>query len=1461
MRILIKYIFKQSAGAFFIGLGGFLIFVSLELLYQLSDLIVKYKVGIDKLFLLIYYNLPYFVVLGIPVGVLLAIFWTLSRMQSDNELIALQTHGITLKTMVLPFVIFAVLLSGITYLFNDYLVPYANRKAYEAQARFIYRRPEVTLRENAFMEDGKGKYLYIKKIDPETGELKKILLYDLSEGKTRVTSAESATKEGNKWIMHNGRIFELDSRGFLTFDMNFESLELDFGSDIQEYIRQSKSPREMTSAELKKKIASFSKLGVSTSSLMVALQEKYSLSLAPLVIVMIGVPLSLIFNLRSKSWSVILTFILIVVYQGSGAWLSAMGKENLLNPAFAPWIPNIIFSLTGIITHLLIDTRTSYRLGEFLSRFFRFGALLLFILSITVSFSAKVNITAGNISGSDREIYLTNGVEFMYISEKFSATVSASNASILLKDENPLSISFWGNVVMHSDEKVIETQRLVIDLTKETIEVMKMWTRTELKISDKSEEKTPFFVYGKFAESTMEPTPTLILKEGYLTTCDLKDHPHYRFVVSSAEVQPGKYVIVKNLIMKILDVPVFYLPWYYFSLDDPERHPFQFDWSSIQKWKTITTLRYLDIDWLLLALSWERNWKTTEDIFTLSAKVEPASGFGTLKLLGQYGDGSPASWGGYVLYKPGFFPNYRLNFLGVSGTPSESLREPFKGISLASKTVKNKTVSSDVFAFKSDFEIDKLYLFDLAGSNRSSGIEYSLSFSGALFEKGDEGLYLWNAGLSKLSVPANFSVNIGSGSFVMKTLSGFLKARKLIEYDEVQTSEIPTPTYSVSGTLSLTGLKLDMDIFTANLQSFNFKLESISSDWGKVLAPENIEDFIFEAKRYEMKLGRFTTTGDIESTFDASDTIVNIKMPYTKKNIGKNKFSYVSKDSKLKINGNYALDYSTDSDYRLEHPKLFWIEPFKIYYKGWFNFSSSIVYTLYQNNSWSLIMDSAFSKAFKLLDYEFKRLEFSSSLVPKISWKLTKDASDSLDFSSIPDCLSKDKMELSLKNSFNLTPIKSFSAGLQYNPTVVASPSDLFSGIFNDMELTHPGKLTAKLKTGIIDVNYDMNVDYSGLLPTRDASFFDTGTLKVSGKIGKDPVSFSYKADSELHGLSATETSLEIDLTAGFFSHKMKTVYDWSMGKFGNIEGNEKIEYTRGSCSFSLNLGWTADIDQDEENEKEISLSTTLRIGGVFKTSLEFSYPYVYRRKSYFDRMRLELGELSVGIFSVNKAVIDFTTGYTEFSRYYNYKAFPAKYFSTFEVPYTTAKYIKLFYTDIARFELGNMELNGLYLASASASATGEYEYAVGIQKVIFDGKNLVSGTGKSFKNYGISISFGREENQENYFVLCMNDLRLGKSLLRHIELQLKEEDSYLQIGLSPELDADWAELYSKEKPLYIDLHCMALEGIMELNLSASSLMDTLNFLGLKYYIKAMPDRFLIFGLSQGYRPFFKFKF
>jgi lipopolysaccharide export LptBFGC system permease protein LptF len=168
--------------------------------------------------------------------------------------------------------------------------------------------------------------------------------------------------------MDDVRAYKVDDNGFMALDMSFKKLELNINKNIEEFLNFAKTANDMTTRELKQKIDTFSKLGEDVSYLIVSYQEKYANSLAPLVISLLGVCLSLFLNLKSKSWSVISTFVLVVLYQGSGAWLGALGKEKIINPVYAPWIPNLIFGLSGIILFFLLDTRLSYKITEPLKR-------------------------------------------------------------------------------------------------------------------------------------------------------------------------------------------------------------------------------------------------------------------------------------------------------------------------------------------------------------------------------------------------------------------------------------------------------------------------------------------------------------------------------------------------------------------------------------------------------------------------------------------------------------------------------------------------------------------------------------------------------------------------------------------------------------------------------------------------------------------------------------------------------------------------------------------------------------------------------------------------------------------------------------------------------------------------------------------------------------------------------------
>ncbi|MDI3473174.1 MAG: hypothetical protein PWQ48_1455 [Thermotogaceae bacterium] len=572
MKILNKYLIKQSLLPFAIGLGGFIVFVSVELLYQLSDIIVSYRIPFTKLLIVLYYNLPYFAVLGIPVGLLLAIFWVLSQLGSEREIMAFQVHGFSSKKLVIPFLILAIFLSICAYLLNDFLVPSYNMKANEALRRYIYRRPEVTVKTDTFFKGEDNKYFYVKAFDIKKEIFRDVIIYDVSSGNTKVITAKMAYKRDEGWYLKDGRIFTVDRDGFLSLDMNFDEMQMDIKEDIERFLASQKTPRDMTSRELLEKIKAFRKLGLNVSHFVVEFHSKFAVSLGPLIIVLLGVPLSLIFDIKSKSWGVLLTFLLIVLYQGSGAWLSAMGKEEILNPVLSAWLPDIGFATVGMIVFILLDTPLMYRFKEKIGKYLGTSLALLLLLIPSQMFSSDLlKINSEHFTYAEQKIILWGNVEV----ERENTILRASTITAFLENDKVKTLEAVGEVEYEVDKKLYKSEKLEINFDTSKMFVLNIRGKADFKESGKSKE---VFIYGKNAVVDMEKNNFTQVYEGYVTTCD-RSKPHYRFQAQYIEIYPDDKLIAHNVIMYIFNIPVMYYPVYFMSLKY-DKQPFELSISS-----------------------------------------------------------------------------------------------------------------------------------------------------------------------------------------------------------------------------------------------------------------------------------------------------------------------------------------------------------------------------------------------------------------------------------------------------------------------------------------------------------------------------------------------------------------------------------------------------------------------------------------------------------------------------------------------------------------------------------------------------------------------------------------------------------------------------------------------------------------------------------------------------------------
>ncbi len=581
MKILTKYLLKESILPMAIGLGGFIIFISVELLYQLSDIIVRNRIPLIKLFVLLYYNLPYFTVLGIPVGVLLAIFWVLSQLGTGHELMALQTHGIPTKRVVIPFLLLSLILSLGAYLLNDFLVPNFNHKANEALIRYVYRRPKVTVKMNTFFKGQKDKYFYVKRFDPDEKVFNDVIIYEIHHRNTRVVYAKKAYEKKGEWYLKDGRIFTVDRNGYLKLDMEFDEMQMDIKQDVERFISAQKTARDMTSRELKKRIKDFRALGLDVSDLLVEFHSKFSLSIGPLIIVLIGVPISLLFNIQSKSWGVILTFILIVLYQGSCAWLAAMGKEGIVDPVLSAWLPDILFAVVGFSLFVLLDTNIMYRFKEKFGKFLSFSIFILFLLIPTPGNAAeKLTVSSEGMFYRGEDMVLYGDVRMEYK----NSILEASTVTVHIEDEKAKYLVAVGNVryTFENKKKEKETyigEKLKVKFDEDVAIAYKVKGETKFKLFSKKEKKIK--LYGDEVVVHIDRDNYTEIKKGFVTTCDF-DKLYYRYEAQYIELFPSDKLIAYNVVMYLFGVPVVYYPVYFFSLKDPKQ-PLEFSLSSTMK--------------------------------------------------------------------------------------------------------------------------------------------------------------------------------------------------------------------------------------------------------------------------------------------------------------------------------------------------------------------------------------------------------------------------------------------------------------------------------------------------------------------------------------------------------------------------------------------------------------------------------------------------------------------------------------------------------------------------------------------------------------------------------------------------------------------------------------------------------------------------------------------------------------
>ena len=350
MKILDRYISRQFLNVLLFTIVAFVaIFLIVDLIENLDRFIDK-RVPYPLVIEYYIYYLPNIFTLVLPVAMLLASLLSIGKFSRYNEITAMKSSGVSLYRIAFPLIIIGFVVSLGALVFNESIVPEANRSKFRIQRIYLDKIPPQIYyrRSNIAILEGQHQRVTIRLYDGEKKVAYNVSIQTFQSGKlTARIDAEKMIWKGDHWELLNGyfRVFSGDKETFSQFkskdDLKFSFLPKDLE-------KTQKKPEEMNFFELRTFIRKMRAAGVDPTKWLVDLQFKLAFPFTNLIIVLFGIPLAVNNRRSGPALGFGLSLIIVFVFFGMIKITQSLGHDGALSPFWAAWLSDLFFGSLGI---------------------------------------------------------------------------------------------------------------------------------------------------------------------------------------------------------------------------------------------------------------------------------------------------------------------------------------------------------------------------------------------------------------------------------------------------------------------------------------------------------------------------------------------------------------------------------------------------------------------------------------------------------------------------------------------------------------------------------------------------------------------------------------------------------------------------------------------------------------------------------------------------------------------------------------------------------------------------------------------------------------------------------------------------------------------------------------------------------------------------------------------------------
>lgn len=376
MRLLDRYILRQVLVTC-AGCVGFFVFLiaTVNALKDLLGYLLAGQLAPESAIKLCLLLIPYVVMYALPMGMLLGVLLVLGRMSADSEIVAMRTTGQSLKRITAPIFVLAILGVVVGVGINFYYMPIARTVYHQEFGQMLRTNALRIIVPKTFIREFPGMVVYVS--EKRGNYVKDIWLWRLDK-QQRVTGFSHAEtgrleldEEKNELVfkpfqLSTERFDEKNPEDFSKPPVRLEAESASFRFSLSRMFGPKSFNRKLdwyTPSELvaaKQQDAKTMPPGLARDQRLMRydmiIQNKASMALAVLILVLIAVPMGIKVSRRETSANFGVALLLALIYYFSTTVVVGwFDKSPELRPDLLVWVPNLIFIGVGLWLNFRVE--------------------------------------------------------------------------------------------------------------------------------------------------------------------------------------------------------------------------------------------------------------------------------------------------------------------------------------------------------------------------------------------------------------------------------------------------------------------------------------------------------------------------------------------------------------------------------------------------------------------------------------------------------------------------------------------------------------------------------------------------------------------------------------------------------------------------------------------------------------------------------------------------------------------------------------------------------------------------------------------------------------------------------------------------------------------------------------------------------------------------------------------------